>query len=119
MARIEDISPDSIGKVMIELTLEDPDAPVRAHQPCALKLNYKRADALGGVVLPIDIIVSSGSSSSSYRRVTYRRIVPATFTWTPVEGGPHLVVVRERFHNRWYGWIKLDVDGERLAPNTL
>lgn len=119
MSRVENISPDSIGKAMIELTLEDPDAPIRAHQPVLLNLNYLRADKVGGVVLPLEVIVSSGSSSSSFRRTTYRRIIPTTFTFTPVEGGPHLVRIRELFHNRWYGWIKLDVDGERLASNTL
>lgn len=119
MARVEDIAPDTIGTAKIAVSVADPDAPVRAHQPITLQLSYKKADLEGGVVLPLEVTVSSGSSSSSFRKVLYRRIVPTTFTFTPVEGGPHLVRIREIFHNRWYGWIRLDVDGERLASNTI
>lgn len=119
MARVELIAPDTVGERLIRLSLTDPDAPVRAQQPLTINIDYSAVAKLGGVVLPLEATVSSGSSAASWRRVFYRRIIPTTFTFTPVEGGPHVIRVAERFHNRWCGVLRVDVSGERLDPSTL
>lgn len=69
--------------------------------------------APNGVTLPIEIQVTSGSSAPSFRRVVYRSQVPTRFVLTPREGGPHVVRVRELYHQRAVGVLHLDVQGDR------
>jgi hypothetical protein len=89
-----------------------------AHQPISLAISYARC-APTGVVLPIVVTVSSGSSQDSYRRVVFARVAPDSFTFTPREGGPHVIRVSESFHNRWWGALRLDVGGARLNQGTI
>ena len=117
MAIPEQVCPDEIGQKLIRVTVADPDAPVRAHQPITLLIDYSKCDP-AGVVLPLTIQVSSGASSPSYRREVFRRAPPPSFTFTPREGGKHLVRVGEVYHNRWWGSLSLDVAGARLQEGV-
>jgi hypothetical protein len=55
-------------------------------------------------------------SPAGFRRVAYEGAPPLTLDFTPIEGGLHLVVLRERFHNRWLGKLRLTVAGDPLRP---
>jgi hypothetical protein len=118
VAIAERVAPDEIGQKMIDVTLADADAMLLAHRPISLAISYARC-APTGVMLPIVITVSSGSSQASYRRSVFARVAPDSYTFTPREGGPHVIRVAEAFHNRWWGALKVDVGGARLNEGTI
>ena len=113
--RPEDISPDEIGENRIRVFLEDDSLARIAHHPITLTIDYQRC-LPEGVVLPIYVQVTCGTSTASFRRTQFRRIAPTSYTFTPRDGGKHIVIVREAYHNRWCGSCRFDVVGERLEP---
>ena len=66
-----------------------------------------------GLVLPLELRIVP-PTPSGFRRHFYTRKVPASFAFTPREGGTHLVALREVGHNRWHGELILNVDGPQL-----
>jgi hypothetical protein len=115
---LDEVCRADVGEQFITLSLTDPDAPLIAHQPIALQISYELA-LPSGVALPLVATVSSGRSLPSYQRRVFRRVAPAEFTFTPREGGRHLVRISEVYHQRWWGFIYLDVVGPRLREGTL
>ncbi|WP_437759472.1 hypothetical protein [Sorangium sp. So ce1389] len=113
------LNPPSLGEQRIKLARVLPEGqstvpPARAFSPVDLEVDY--AGCLPeGVVLPLELVVVAPSPSGFVQR-TYRRVRPATVTFSPKEGGAHLVRLAEVGHARWWGSIVIDVQGAELHP---
>ena len=109
---LAELCPMYVGSQAIGLSLSDPTLPRRAFSPIDIAVSYAGAgDA--GVRLPLEAIVT-GPSASSYRHWYYRLSAPTLITWSPQEGGDHLVLLREMGGARLYGTITVDVTGDRI-----
>lgn len=112
MASLDEISPRYIGEDRIDLSLDPSITVPGAFAPLLVNVSYARCEP-NGVMLPL-IFEAQGPSAESYIRRVFSRAAPASLIFTPREGGPHLVVLREAAHNRWWGRLRLSVEGETL-----
>jgi len=118
MATIDDIAPSYVREKRIDLTLDAGQLTVRAFQPVLVNVGYDRCKP-EGVMMPL-VLEVQGPSPQSYQRREYTKALPVSFIFTPREGGPHLVTLREVAHNRWWSSLNLDVEGELLdAPKPV
>lgn len=108
---IDELSPLTVGSERIALSPADPLTPARAFAPFSVTVDYALC-APEGVVLPLEMIVTSPTKS---KRTLFRRLAPTELTIHPDEGGPWIVVLREDAHNRWWGRLAIDVDGDQLT----
>jgi hypothetical protein len=113
------LNPPSLGEQRLTLSRVLPDGqstvpPARAFSPVDIQVDY--AGCLPeGVVLPLELVVVAPSPAGFVQR-TYRRVKPTTVTFTPQEGGEHLVRLAEVGHGRWWGSIVIDVQGAESSP---
>lgn len=114
MAQIDDISPSYVREKRIDLALDASVVKLRAGSSILLTVSYARA-LPAGAMLPL-VLEIQGPSAGSYQRREFTRNAPATIAFKPVEGGSHLVTLREAAHNRWWGSLQLEVEGELLEP---
>lgn len=105
--KIDDLCPADIRAKKLTLTAASKTTP-RAFKPIAVQIDYSGAGT-AGVELPL-IMEVRGPSSSSYVRREFRYQRPVQLVFTPREGGQHCVMLREAFHNRWWGSLKVDVE---------
>lgn len=110
MAVVDEISPASYGQDLIRLSLLDPQEVPRAQRPVVIDVDYSRT-LPAGVMLPLELTITSESGAALYRRTVFRRLAPVQLTIVPQEGGAHLVRLAEQHHNRWVGILRLQVDG--------
>lgn len=114
---LDEISPAYVRDKRFDLTLEL-GANARANNSILINVSYKRA-LPQGASLPL-VLEVQGPSAQSYQRREYTRVLPVALIVSPREGGPHLVTLREVAHNRWFGTLSLDVEGELLeAPKPV
>jgi hypothetical protein len=110
-SRIDVLSPATMGEDKISIGLDD-RSRVLAQQPITLRINYDRADEVGGVVLPLLFTVQPEfGDGAGYAEKLCDRFLPQTITFTVLEPGSYLVSLRETSHNRWQGRLRLDVSG--------
>ncbi len=112
MAALDEIAPAYIGEDRIDLSLDPSIVTPSAFVPVLVNVSYARC-APEGVLLPL-VFEAQGPSPESFVRRVFRRAAPNSVLFTPREGGPHLVTVREVAHNRWWGRLRLSVEGETL-----
>ncbi len=110
MATQEEICPGFVGESWIKLLLADPLAKLVPLEPIELAVDFSRCDAEGGVVLPLELIVT-GPVAVEYRVLLLA--VPLTVVFTPRDPGVHVVLLREMAHNRWVGTLRVTVEGAR------
>jgi len=108
---LDEIAPDYVGDDRIVVTLKPGSLPT-AFQPFTVEIDYSACDPDGGIVLPVELFLRSPSTATS--RIV-QTLAPETWVLTPSEGGPHLVLVRELFHNRWWGRLRVQVTGDLLV----
>lgn len=108
---LDDLVPDYIGKQNIKLTLARPLEPQRAFYAVDVDVELLAEALTSGLVVPLELTVTS--PSRTLHRKIYRRVVPPQVSFTPQEGGKHLVRLRETAHNSWWGYIVVDVLGEK------
>ena len=118
--RIDIISPQTIGEQKLDLTL-DPNSKLVIDQPVSVDIDYSRADAEGGVVLPliIEVLPVSDPSKVSYSRNDFKRTRPSSFTFNVEVAGEYTVLVRESGHNRWMGQLTMTIEGDRFSRIRL
>lgn len=115
---LEEISPRYVREKRLDLSLDTSIPVARAGSPLLVNVSYART-LPEGVMLPL-VLEVQGPSAQSYQRREFTRTVPSAIVFTAREGGPHLVVLREVAHNRWWGALKLDLQGELIeAPITV
>jgi hypothetical protein len=113
MATIDELSPAYVRDKRINLTL-DVGARPRANSSVLVSVSYART-LPEGVALPL-VLEVQGPSHRSYVRRDYTRAAPGSVIFTPQEGGPFVVTLREVGHNRWWGSLNLTVEGELIEP---
>lgn len=110
---IDELSPREYGEDRIVLSLSLPTIKPRVFVPVVIEVDASACDP-EGLVLPIELIVAGPSGKATERRQVFRTRLPSEITFTPVEGGSILVLLRELFHNRWWGKLVLPVVGDPL-----
>lgn len=103
------IEPAYIGEDRIKLSLDSTSTDPKAFDDVLINVDYA-ATLPAYVVPPLEFVVSP-PSAINFQRKTYRR-VPKTLTFRPREGGEHLVMLRECWHNRWVGTLLVEVTGD-------
>jgi hypothetical protein len=114
VATIDEIAPPEIRAKRIALTLDPSVSVVRAFEPIVVNVDYAKT-LPDDVMLPL-ILEVQGPSTESYQRREFIRVKPGSFVVRPREGGVHMVTLREAAHNRFWGSLRLDVQGEQLVP---
>lgn len=109
---IDDLVPDGVGANLITLTLRDNDQTLRAFSPIELLVKVTGEAVTNGLGFPLEMTVM-GPGRKSFRRTLYERVVPASITFTPREGGVHIVRLAEVAHNQVWGTWKATINGER------
>lgn len=113
MAVVDEISPSYMGSNFITLQLDSSQTAPMALDSVTLDVDYSRTDAYGGTVAPLELVIRPPTDSNLIRKV-FNDTLPKTISFTPQEGGPHLVVLREVAHNRFVGILSFNVEGEPL-----
>jgi hypothetical protein len=117
-AVLDEISPSYIREPRIDVTLS-PDTPKpQAFVPVLMLVSFERCKP-EGVMLPL-IFEVQGPSPSSYQRREFVHSPPDSLVFKPIEGGVHTVTLREVAHNRWFGSLRVTVEGDPLdAPKAV
>lgn len=118
MSVVDEISPSYYGEDRIGLSLIEAQARsvLVAFQPVIIDVDYSACDPQG-VVLPLELTITSESGSIVYQRKVFRRLAPSQVTFVPREGGEHLVRLAEQHHNRWFGRLHLAIQGSLVRQS--
>jgi hypothetical protein len=120
MPLLDELCPAFVGARSLLLQVTDL-APARAFSPVQLSVAIDPIAveaASAGLIPPIELTITAPSRSGFFRHV-YRRAAPRLITFTPREGGEHLVRLREVGHNLVWGALVVSVAGERADPRSL
>ncbi len=113
MAVVDEISPPEYGEDRFVLKLSQDTPNPRAFSPVVVEIDYSAADP-EGLVLPLELTITGPSGTRSYERRVFPAFAPASIAFKPREGGAYLVRMTEQNHNRWFGSLPLDVEGDPL-----
>lgn len=108
----DELSAHWVGAEALKLSLVDPLSPLRANVPIDLAVDYSGAGE-EGVTLPLEQLVV-GPSPESFRRHVHRRQTPSIITFTPPQGGRHIVTLRQIGGDKLFGKLAVEVEGELL-----
>lgn len=111
----DEICPGYIGTQLITLSLAQPEEAPRAFRFVLIDVDYSAADEVGGIVLPLEVMVTA-PTMANFDRTYLERVASVQIGFLPVEGGRHLVTLREVAHNRAYGTLVVDVAGDVTDP---
>ena len=117
MSIVDEISPDFMGDNLISLSLNIETANPIALKAVVIDVDVSAADP-EGLVLPLELIIRPPTNANIIRRHFTDRI-PATISFRPLEGGEHLVLLREMAHNRYTGTLTIEVEGDSLTDRNL
>ncbi len=115
MAVVDEISPPEYGEDRIVLALNAQTTSPRVLQPFLVDVDYSAADP-EGVKLPLEFSVIAPSGAQTSLLTEFRQVIPSQLVFRPLEGGEHLVRLAERFHNKWFGFLLVQVLGDELNP---
>jgi hypothetical protein len=108
LADIDELCPDYVGDERITLNLRALEIP-RVGQTVDVVAAYTKA-APEGVLLPLELLIVGPTEAANQFRI-YRRFAPPLIVWIPRATGRHVVTLRERYHNRWFGSLEVSVLG--------
>lgn len=119
MSIVDEISPQYYGEDRLRLELSAATPNPRAFSPVQVTVDASRA-LPEGLRLPLEFTVTSQSQGATFHRQVFRNVVPTLLTFRPPEGGTMLFRLAEQFHNRWWGAVVIDVEGDVVttAPVT-
>jgi hypothetical protein len=115
LANLDELSPRYLGEDRIGLELAAEQNPI-AGRAVSIVVDYT-ALAPYQAKLPLEMVVQA-SAPESYQRRIFSRLRPTALTFVPREGGTHSVVLRELGHNRWWGKLRVSVQGELLETSA-
>lgn len=101
--------PDDFGAEVLILAPLEADARARSFEPFPLVVSLATAQQPNGIAPPFEVIFAA--PSGRHERVELYE-APLAIMLRAQEGGPHRVTLREIAHNRWWGSITVDVDGD-------
>lgn len=107
---IDLIAPASLGEDRIKLSLH-PDTPTAREGETVLVVPDYSKCLPDGASMPL-IYTVTGPDGTVIEDRAFTRFPPAVIDFTPTRGGPHLVRLGEEFHNRWFGALVVNVDGD-------
>jgi hypothetical protein len=114
MPSLDELCPPYVGDKRISLQLA-PWAPAPiALAPVVVLVDYSAARP-NAIALPLVFTVAAPSSPTLLRRLV-RRMAPSAISFTPREGGRHLVRLGELAHNQWWGSLLILVAGDAPPP---
>jgi hypothetical protein len=127
-ALIDTLSPDYLGADRFTLAVNAACQQVRAGRIVLLDVDYRdnntpherptvtSDEARRRQSLPLDLIIQpcfgDGGAQNGYYAKAYTRAAPAQVVWRPTLAGVYLIVLRERYHNRWQGRLTVTVGGD-------
>jgi hypothetical protein len=117
MTWIDDFSPATIGADRIKVALDPRTLEPRAFEAVIFSVDYSAADAEGGIVLPIEVVVQAPTIAGYVKKI-YRRSAPSEIVYFPISSGPHLIRVSERWHNKVFGALSFAVSGDPLESGS-
>ena len=117
---IDLLSPDNVGEEKIRILLRN-ETTLRAFQSITVDFNYDDVE-INGLIPPLEFIVQPtfglGGESSGYLYKQFTRDAPSEFTFDVPSAGIYLVVLREAWHNRYWGRLEITVEGDPLITET-
>jgi hypothetical protein len=114
---IDELSPTYIGEKRIVLRLAVDSLNPRAFNAVNIECDYSACEP-EGVVNPLELLITA-PTESDFRRVLFNRSAPSLISFKPREGGRHVIRLGEVGHNRWFGYLELDIAGEPATANTV
>ena len=114
---IDEICPPTVGERRIGLTLATDSLSPRAFNPITLYVNYDACEP-EGLVPPLELTIIA-PTRQNFQRAIFIRTQPETISFRPREGGMHVVRFGEVGHNRWFGYIEINVAGEPATIDTV
>ncbi len=106
----ESIAPDYVGEDRINLKISSEVTEAREGEPVLVVPDY--SDCLpDGASLPLVYTVTDPDGTKIEEKI-FTRVKPGILEFTPTRGGKHLVRIGEKFHNRWFGSLVVDVVGD-------
>jgi hypothetical protein len=117
MPRLDMFDPPTARSPELTLALARPLDPLRANTAIDVTVSLSALAIETGLALPLILSITSPSSASRGRAPTRRlftHAVPTSFSFTPREGGDHLVVLSEAAHNLFHGVLLVEVAGDQL-----
>lgn len=110
---LELLAPSTLHQPAITLQLARPRDLKRAFFAIGVAVSVDASLAPGGLVLPIEELITG--PRGIFRRAVHRLTVPVLVTFTPREGGLYQVLLREVAHDRHFGTLAIQVDGDPLS----
>lgn len=111
--------PDYLGARALTVALSGDTPRPTQGEPFIVDFGYEDASTQGagqpapeGVVLPLILQLIAPSGRIVFERV-FEDVEPDSADMIADEGGLHLVRIVERYHNRWFGSLVVDVEGDR------
>ena len=118
--RLDTLSPLYMGEDKITIAVNPISKPPTAERPVTLDFDLSRANAAGGLVLPVKLIIQPPSLEGvGYIEKVFSRLVPSSYTFVPREAGEHFILLRESGHNLWQGRLLIQVEGEQFSRVLL
>jgi hypothetical protein len=114
MPSLDELCPPYVGDQRLKLQLAPWALAPVALAPVVLLVDYSAA-LPSGIAFPLLFTVAAPSSPTLVRRLI-RRTAPSALSFTPREGGRHLVRLGELAHNQWWGSLLVLVAGDPPAP---
>lgn len=111
---VDELSPIFVGASAFKLSLADPNATPATFVTVELAVDYTETEP-EEPTLPLEMLIV-GPSKESFGRKVFRRAIPDSLFFTPIEGGRHTIVLREVGHNYWRGALVVVVEGDELPP---
>jgi hypothetical protein len=116
------LSPDYSELEKIVVT-KDITGDVFVFNPITINFDYSACetatDAGEGVIVPMELILQpnfgDGGAGGGYINKIFRRNAPSSFTFTVPGAGFYLIVIKEIFHNRWWGRLRFEVQGDQFS----
>jgi len=113
---IDLLSPENVGEEKIRVLLRNPTTLV-AYQPITIDFDYSEVE-INGLIPPFEFIVQPtfglGGPESGYLYKKFTRNAPTEFTFDVPFAGTYLIVLREAWHNRYWGRLEITVTGDSL-----
>lgn len=103
-AWLDEMAPAYLRDERIRVSLS-PESRVAVGDSVIVLIDYSLA-APEGVKAPL--LFTARSAGLLTRKELFT--ADESLVWVPEESGPHLLVVREAAHNRWFGRLRVTVD---------
>lgn len=114
---IDELCPPTTGEKRIGLSLATDSLQPRAFNPINVLVDYSGCEP-EGLVPPLELTIIA-PTAANFHRSRYLRTQPETISFRPREGGMHVVRFGEVGHNRWFGYLEINVAGESATVDTV